>query len=303
MRRFFAFLKRYIGFIPLLILIVVVVGLIAYFAVLLATQNDEPQIVPADVQVTAEPPPPPPIEPFAGVDPAVAPYLEQPLPDYEAKPLEILGANVPPVGVYLPREGNTQFTLPTATPRPTQPPTAVPIITPTLPRYPTSPPLPTALPSPTYDISIDLAATAVAFDAMLALTPPFLTVNDVCAPSGYPVPGYLTQRFHGGHSGVDLSASRGTPVIATHSATVTWAEWNNFGYGELIILQSKFYITYYAHLTSYNVSAGQFVRKGSIIGFSGSSGNSSGPHVHYETRIDDVPVDPSTFELRGLGTC
>ncbi len=303
MRRFFAFIKRYILFIPLLILVMILVGLAAWLAGWLGAGQGGTQIIPADVAVTSQPPPPPPIAPFAGVDPAILPYLEGGQPDYGVTPLEVLGANVPPVGAYLPRSGNTQFAFPTVTPQPTPLPTMPPVLTPTLPPYPTSPPLPTQPPTPTYDISADLVATALAFDAQIALTPFFVDVNAICAPSGFPVPGYLTQRFHGGHSGVDLTASLGTPVIAAHSATVTWAEWNEFGYGELVILQNTRYITYYAHLTSYNVISGQFVQKGSIIGFSGSTGNSSGPHVHYETRIDDVPVDPSTFEARGLGTC
>src|SRR5262249_35497002 len=124
-----------------------------------------------------------------------------------------------------------------------------------------------------------------------------------CAPAGLPVDGILTQRFHAGHSGVDLGVPLGTPVLATMSAQVTFADWSTIGYGYLVILQNGPYITYYAHNTSFNVSVGQFVGKGSIVSWSGSTGNSTGPHVHYETRINDVPVDPLTFESRGYPTC
>ncbi|MBC7869664.1 MAG: M23 family metallopeptidase, partial [Chitinophagaceae bacterium] len=127
--------------------------------------------------------------------------------------------------------------------------------------------------------------------------------NVDCAPSGNPVDGLLTQRFHIGHPGIDLALPIGSPVKATQSAQVIFAGWSEIGYGYLIILQSGPFITYYAHNTSFNVVVGDFVGKGSIVSWSGSTGNSSGPHVHYETRINDVPVDPQTFENRGYASC
>jgi murein DD-endopeptidase MepM/ murein hydrolase activator NlpD len=133
------------------------------------------------------------------------------------------------------------------------------------------------------------------------LTLPY--AGDSCAPAGMPVEGILTQRFHYYHSGIDIAAPLGTPILATHSGRVIFADWSEFGYGYLIILQNGAYITYYAHQTAFNVSLDYLVGKGSIIGWSGSTGNSTGPHVHYETRINDVPVDPLTFESRGYGTC
>ncbi|MEL7235367.1 MAG: M23 family metallopeptidase, partial [Chloroflexota bacterium] len=70
-----------------------------------------------------------------------------------------------------------------------------------------------------------------------------------------------------------------------------------------VILQSGAFITYYAHNTSFNVEPGQAVGKGSIIAWSGNTGNSTGPHVHYETRLNDIPVDPLTFDNRGYYSC
>src|SRR5262249_47853807 len=102
---------------------------------------------------------------------------------------------------------------------------------------------------------------------------------------------------------IDIGVPLGTPVLATQSGQVTFADWSPVGYGNLVIIQNGNFITYYAHNTSFNVIIGQTVRKGSVIAFSGSTGNSSGPHVHYETRIDDVPVDPLTFESRGYPSC
>jgi murein DD-endopeptidase MepM/ murein hydrolase activator NlpD len=146
-----------------------------------------------------------------------------------------------------------------------------------------------------------LVQTAVA--AAPGIPPNLVENTGNCAPSGYPVPGILTQPFWGTHSGIDLAAPLNTPVYATQSGVVTWADWNTYGYGNLVIIQSGHYITYYAHNTSFNVSAGQVVSRGALIAWSGSTGHSSGPHVHYETRIDDVPVNPQTFEARGLATC
>jgi murein DD-endopeptidase MepM/ murein hydrolase activator NlpD len=102
---------------------------------------------------------------------------------------------------------------------------------------------------------------------------------------------------------MDIGVPFNTPVIATHSGIVTWADWSEIGYGYLVIIQSGVYITYYAHNTSFNVEVGAYVGKGSIVAWSGSTGNSSGPHVHYETRINDIPVDPLTFESRNYPTC
>lgn len=124
-----------------------------------------------------------------------------------------------------------------------------------------------------------------------------------CAPAGLPVAGILTQRMHTAHPGIDLGVPNGTPVIATHSGTVIYAAWSDIGYGYLVVVQSGSFMTYYGHNTSFNVSAGMNIAKGTVIAFSGNTGNSTGPHVHYETRIQDVPVDPLSFESRGYGSC
>ncbi len=287
MHRLQQILQPNIVFVLLLVVMMVAVGGAVYVANQLAADRDGMQVVHTPIAVTSIVYSTP-SAPLPPLDPAIIPYLNYGQPEYGVVPLSAYNPNVPPVGAYLPRTGNSQFELP-PTPMPTvvSPPTPVP--------YPTSPPLPTAILTPT----LDLVATVKAFDASLPV-PSFYTS---CPPSGLPVDGLLTQQFHAYHSGIDLGIPLGTPVFATQSAIVTWADWNVYGYGNLVILQSDRYITYYAHLTSVNVLVGEYVQKGAIIGFSGSTGNSSGPHVHYETRIDDVPVDPLTFEARGLGTC
>jgi murein DD-endopeptidase MepM/ murein hydrolase activator NlpD len=297
MRPLLNIVKRYGLFLPLLVVMVLAVGGLVYVASWLSANPsgthmlNTPQIIPTAPRVAT------PEAPLAPLDPALLTYLNYGQPEYGVIPMQASGANVPPIGAYLPRTGNTQYelTVPTALPTPLVYPTS-----PTLP-YPTSPPIPPTLPPPTAvpSATLDLVATVLAFDSSVAP----VVYTGVCAPAGLPVDGYLTQYFTGYHSGIDLTAPMQTPVIATHSGIVTWADWNTFGYGNLVIIQSDRYITYYAHNTSFNVRLGENVRKGGIIAFSGSTGNSSGPHVHYETRIDDVPVDPLTFEARALGTC
>jgi murein DD-endopeptidase MepM/ murein hydrolase activator NlpD len=292
MRPLLNFVKRYVLFLALLAAVVVVVGSAVYLSSSLSVNQGGIQVVGTAAPFASASPPDTPEVPLPPVDPAIIAYLQNGLPEYRAMPLAVSGANVPPIGAYLPRTGNTQYELP---------PTVIPPVA-TLP-YPTSPPIPPTLPLPTIVVTptLDLVATVLAFDA--AVTPSAFSYSGSCAPSGLPVEGILTQYFTGYHSGIDLGAPLGTPVLATQSGIVTWADWNTFGYGNLVIIQSDHYITYYAHNTSFNVLLGQFVPKGALIAFSGSTGHSSGPHVHYETRIDDVPVDPLTFEARGFGTC
>lgn len=101
------------------------------------------------------------------------------------------------------------------------------------------------------------------------------------------------------HSGLDLVASPGTAARATASGTVVSAGWNG-NYGLMVELQHDHgYTTRYAHLSSVDVSAGQNVNTGDIVGRTGSTGRSTGPHLHYETRLNDVALDPRKFLKAG----
>ncbi len=94
------------------------------------------------------------------------------------------------------------------------------------------------------------------------------------------------------HSGVDMAASMGTPIYATADGTVRHAGWHG-GYGLLVVVDHPGGIeTRYAHMSQVGARAGQRVRRGELIGYVGSTGRSTGPHLHYETRINGVPVDP-----------
>jgi len=116
-------------------------------------------------------------------------------------------------------------------------------------------------------------------------------------PSGRPVGGVLTQEFHPGHNGLDFGIKVGTPVEATMDGKVTYAGWNNQGYGNLVIVENGDYKTYYAHLSSIPVSVGDSVAAGTTIGLSGNTGNSTGPHLHYEIRKNNLPIDPTSATL------
>lgn len=286
MRRFLTLMRRFMLLSLALLLMVLALGLLVLWA---AQLGGVVPPVTISVQLTPLATAAAPLEPFAGIDPAIIPYLEQP-----STPLAVIGDDIPPVGAYLPREGTQRFELPTATPFPTLTTIPTPSATPT--------PRPTVIGTLTPTPTSELVATVLAFAAQI--TPAALPFAGAeCAPSGLPTGGRLTQRFHGVHSGIDLSAALNTPIYATHSGVIAWADWNPFGYGNLVILQSGRFITYYAHLTAPNVAKGDVIGKGSIIGWSGSTGSSSGPHLHYETRIDDVPVDPLTFAERGFAGC
>ncbi|NEU12189.1 M23 family metallopeptidase [Methylobacterium sp. BTF04] len=97
------------------------------------------------------------------------------------------------------------------------------------------------------------------------------------------------------HTGIDMRADSGEPARATAAGRVTIADYNG-GYGNMVeVDHGNGLATRYAHLSAYDVVPGQRVEAGSIIGRVGSTGRSTGNHLHYETRIDGEPVDPQRF--------
>jgi murein DD-endopeptidase MepM/ murein hydrolase activator NlpD len=93
----------------------------------------------------------------------------------------------------------------------------------------------------------------------------------------------------GGHEGVDLSPTMGIgePVHAAGAGTVAYAGWNNYGYGYVVVIGHGAYFSLYGHLNTYSVRCGQSVSAGQVIGAVGNTGNSSGPHLHFEVRDAD----------------
>ncbi len=112
-------------------------------------------------------------------------------------------------------------------------------------------------------------------------------------PSGWPVTGRITQEPHAGHMAFDIAVPVGTQIKTTMDGKVVYAGWNDQGYGNLVIVENGAYRTYYAHLSSIPVSVGDQVAAGTVIGLSGNTGHSTGPHLHYEIRQNRVTINPS----------
>jgi murein DD-endopeptidase MepM/ murein hydrolase activator NlpD len=94
------------------------------------------------------------------------------------------------------------------------------------------------------------------------------------------------------HEGIDIAVAEGTAVVAAAAGTVIYAGWLG-GYGNLVVVDHGGGIsTAYAHNSAYATSVGQSVSQGQVVSYSGNTGNSSGPHVHFEVRVDGTAVDP-----------
>ena len=101
------------------------------------------------------------------------------------------------------------------------------------------------------------------------------------------------------HTGLDLKSEIGDPVRATANGTVTTAGWSG-GYGKMVeVDHGNGFATRYGHLSAIDVQVGQIVKLGQLIGKVGSTGRSTGAHLHYETRVDGEPVDPQKFFRAG----
>lgn len=99
------------------------------------------------------------------------------------------------------------------------------------------------------------------------------------------------------HTGLDLATPTGTEVYATADGVADWANsGHNGGYGKLVKISHSFgFRTYYAHLDKIIVSKGEFIKKGQLIAYSGNTGYSTGPHLHYEVRFLGQPINPMSF--------
>ncbi len=136
----------------------------------------------------------------------------------------------------------------------------------------------------------------------------YYTTNEIlmaATPSVMPVRGYPSDRFgrradpfdgqRDFHPGIDISAPRGAKVIATADGVVVFSGYRK-DYGRLVVIEHKFGIsTRYGHLDRCIVKSGDEVAKGDIIGYVGSTGRSTGPHVHYEVRLRNQPLNPLRF--------
>ena len=130
------------------------------------------------------------------------------------------------------------------------------------------------------------------------------------APELWPVVGEITGHFgerldpfsgEGAfHAGIDIASHYGDAVRATSDGVVTEAGAQRSGYGRLVVIDHGFGVsTWYGHLSAFNTRVGMHVKAGDVIGFEGKSGRSTGPHLHYEVRIYNTPVNPWRY-LRNI---
>jgi len=124
-------------------------------------------------------------------------------------------------------------------------------------------------------------------------------------PSIWPIKGWVTSGFGkraspltgepGRHMGVDIANETNTPIRVTADGLVTYAGWQT-GYGRVVVVEHSYgYSTRYGHCSRIDVSVGQEVKRGQVLGYVGSTGRSTGSHLHYEVRIHGVPVDPQKY--------
>lgn len=154
--------------------------------------------------------------------------------------------------------------------------------------------------SKSFDEVVDLCKQ---HDEMLTCIPaiqPVANKNLKQTASGYGMridPIYKTLKFH---SGMDFSASVGTPVYVTGNGKVVQAGWDGL-YGKCIVIDHGFgYTTRYAHLNKISVKVGQQVKRGETIGEVGSTGKSTGPHLHYEVHVKGQVINPVNYYFMDL---
>ena len=104
------------------------------------------------------------------------------------------------------------------------------------------------------------------------------------------------------HAGLDFTAPQGTPIYATANGVVRLAGYSDGGYGNHVIINHGYgYETLYGHMVRIKARAGQRVKRGELIGYVGSTGKSTGPHLHYEVHKNGNKLDPVYFFYNDLG--
>ncbi len=166
-----------------------------------------------------------------------------------------------------------------------------------------------ATPQDSFDRSVEQysflkrnAAAIAISSGGLRMMPAMAFADSNYTPSIWPVLGHISDSFgqrldpfsgEGAfHTGVDVVADYGAPVHVTADGMVVTAETHS-GYGRVVVVDHGFGLTtWYAHLSAYSVVPGTRLKRGEVIGFTGISGRSTGPHVHYEVRMNNAPVNP-----------
>jgi len=151
-----------------------------------------------------------------------------------------------------------------------------------------------------YDDLIEMAKTQEVKMENIPAIQPVMNKDLTRVASGYGVridPVYHVRRMH---TGMDFTAPVGTDVYATGNGTVSFSGWKQ-GYGNTIVVDHGFgYSTLYAHLYKQLVRVGQKVKRGDVIALVGNTGKSTGPHLHYEVRLQNHPIDPRNYYFYDL---
>jgi murein DD-endopeptidase MepM/ murein hydrolase activator NlpD len=124
-------------------------------------------------------------------------------------------------------------------------------------------------------------------------------------PSSWPVRGWVSSGFgdrdspltgaKGFHTGVDIANDMGSPIHATADGEVSFAGWEG-GYGKLVVVRhGNGYSTYYGHLSEIKAAVGRSIKRGDVVGLMGATGNTTGPHLHYEVRVFGAAVNPAKY--------
>lgn len=226
---------------------------------------------PADIEATPEPTPEPTAEP-----------TQEPTPTPESTATPTPTAEPTAVPTATPGVTATPTAVPTSTPEPSAVPSASPVVTPT----PTPSPQPVANPVKLEHDVLD-------------------NVDKVCIYL-FPVPGdnEITQEYSAEHKAIDIAASSGSPVYAAEDGTVSYVQiWDGsydttgmMSYGHMVeVRHADGNTTLYAHLSEINVQQGEKVVRGQRIGRVGSTGNATGPHLHFEVITSEGKADPAEY--------
>lgn len=106
----------------------------------------------------------------------------------------------------------------------------------------------------------------------------------------------VSRGFQARHKGIDVSAPKGTPILASESGWITYQGSKFRGFGKLVIVEhSKKWATFYAHMSKFSVKEGVWVNKGDVIGYVGNTGRSRGHHLHFEVRYKNRAIDPLPY--------
>jgi murein DD-endopeptidase MepM/ murein hydrolase activator NlpD len=135
-------------------------------------------------------------------------------------------------------------------------------------------------------------ATASASAPSSSASPPAASAAGLIWPVNGPITSPFGPRWGGFHPGIDIGVPTGTPIAAAAAGTVIWCGWQS-GYGNLVVIDHHNGIaTAYAHQSRIAVSCNEDVAQGQVIGYVGCTGFCTGPHLHFEVRVNGAPVDP-----------